>query len=114
MPRRNPQPRTAAEQRRDASLLAKLTKSSDKVAKLEAQLSDAKTERDLVVKELRDNDVSYQLIAESAGMSISWINAALERTGGIRPRAGRPRRLNDEPAPEPVPAAKPKRRKAAA
>jgi hypothetical protein len=77
------------------NLLDEMAKASGEVETLERKLKAAKSKRDTLVKRARDKNISYKDIAATTGMSISWINAALIRTDGYRPRQGRPRRRAD-------------------
>lgn len=77
------------------NLLDEMAKASREVEALERKLRAAKSKRDTLVKKARDKNISYKVISETTGMSISWINAALIRTDGYRPRQGRPRRRAD-------------------
>lgn len=73
--------------------IEKLTTATDRVKVAERELTTAKQDRDALVAEARQNGVKYNDISKAVDMSISWINASLLRTNGYRPRAGRPRRL---------------------
>ena len=77
------------------NLLDDMAKASGEVETLERKLRAAKAKRDTLVKRARDKNISYKEISARTGMSISWINAALIRTDGYRPRQGRPRRKAD-------------------
>jgi len=76
-------------------LVEDMTRASKSVTDAEDRLRVAKERRDETVKRARDKDIPYNIIAAATGMSISWINSALIRTDGYRPRQGRPRRKSD-------------------
>jgi DNA-directed RNA polymerase specialized sigma24 family protein len=76
-------------------LIDDMVRATTQVNEAEERLRLAKDRRDEMVKRAREKDISYNEIAEATGMSISWINSALIRTDGWRPRQGRPRRKSD-------------------
>ncbi len=69
-----------------------LERNAEQVAKAEEKLAGLKTVQDGLVKDAREADVSYGDIGGAIGKCFSWINASLVRSGGARPRAGRPRK----------------------
>lgn len=74
-------------------MITKLIEATERVKAAELECTNAKMARDALVAEARLQGVKYNDISKAVDMSISWINSALLRTDGYRPRAGRPRRL---------------------
>lgn len=76
------------------TVTTRLQKNAERIRKTESDLDTLRHERDQLVAEARGSGVKYADISETTGMSISWINSSLLRSGGHRPRAGRPRRAS--------------------